>query len=137
MEKNYSIRYKGDLSCEAIHLKSNSKLYTDAPVDNNGKGDNFSPTDLLATALTTCVLTVLGIYFDKQNRILTEIICDVQKVMISNPRRINEIIIQFDFLENEFTKDEYQLIEEMVHNCPVSNSISPNIHIRTNISSFF
>ncbi|MBD3637721.1 MAG: OsmC family protein [Crocinitomicaceae bacterium] len=137
MEKNYTILYKGDLRCEAKHLKSGCDLTTDAPTDNNGKGEQFSPTDLLATALTTCILTVVGIYFRKKGRELTDIHCDVQKVMASDPRRIKEVIIHFDFLDNEFTYDEYKLIEHYVHHCPVTESLSKDIMITTNIASFY
>ena len=95
MEKNYTVQYLGDLRCETEHLKSGSKLLTDAPVDNNGKGECFSPTDLVATALTTCILTVVGIHFRKQGRELTPIHCDVKKIMAANPRRIEEVMIHF------------------------------------------
>lgn len=133
MDKNYTIAYKGDLRCEAVHLKSGSHLSTDAPTDNNGKGEKFSPTDLLATALTTCILTVMGIHFRKRGRELTDIHCDVKKVMASNPRRIEEIIIHFDFLENEFNEEEMDLIKHLVHHCPVSESIAKEIKITTNL----
>ena len=137
MDKNYEIEYLGDLRCSAIHLKSGSKLDTDAPVDNNGKGEKFSPTDLLATALTTCILTVVGIRFKKNGRELTNITCDVKKVMAADPRRITEVIINFDFGSNVLSEEDYKLIEQLVHNCPVTASLSPDLTITTNIPSFY
>lgn len=137
MEKNYEIEYLGDLRCSATHLKSGSQLDTDAPIDNNGKGEKFSPTDLVATALTTCILTVVGIRFNKDGRGLTNITCDVKKVMASNPRRIKEVIIHFDFGANNLSEDDYKLIEQLVHNCPVTDSLSPDLTITTNIPSFY
>ena len=133
MEKNYTIQYVGDLRCEARHLRSDSELATDAPIDNNGKGERFSPTDLVATALTTCILTVVGIHFRKKGRELTDIHCDVKKVMASNPRRIEEVIIHFDFKDNSFSDEEMHEIRHLVHNCPVADSLSPDLKITTNL----
>ena len=133
MDKNYTIQYKGDLRCEAQHLRSGSELTTDAPIDNNGKGEKFSPTDLVATALTTCILTVMGIRFRQKGRELTDIDCDVKKIMASDPRRIQEIIIYFDFKENKFNEGEMKLIKELVYHCPVSESLSKDIKITTNL----
>lgn len=133
MEKNYTIHYKGDLRCEAIHERSGSDLITDAPIDNNGKGEKFSPTDLVATALTTCILTIAGIHFKKKGRELTEIRCDVKKVMASNPRRIQEIIIHFDMKDNAFNDEELHEFRHIVHNCPVSHSLSSDLKISTNL----
>ena len=130
MDKNYDIIYNGNLRCEAHHLRSGSVIETDAPVDNNGKGERFSPTDLLATALVTCVLTVVGIHFEKQGRQLKPIHCGTKKIMAANPRRIHEIVMEFDFGENKFTTEE-------VSHCPVSNSLSTDIKLTSNISGFY
>jgi uncharacterized OsmC-like protein len=137
MQKNYDIKYKGNLRCEAVHLRSGSRLETDAPIDNNGKGERFSPTDLVASALVTCVLTVVGIHFEKKGKSLKPIECEAQKVMTSNPRRVKEIKINFDFGENKFSNEEYKVIESFVSNCPVSNSLSSEIVISSNVSSFY
>lgn len=133
MEKNYTIHYKGDLRCEALHERSGSQLITDAPIDNNGKGEKFSPTDLVATALTTCILTIAGIEFKKKGKELTDIKCDVKKVMASNPRRIQEIIIHFDLLNNQLTEDELHEFRHIVHHCPVSESLSADLKITSNL----
>lgn len=137
MDKNYEIEYLGDLRCNAIHLKSGSSIDTDAPLDNNGKGEKFSPTDLVATALATCILTVVGIRFKKNGRELTNIKCDVKKVMAAEPRRIQEVIIHFDFGLNTLSNEDFKLIEQLVQNCPVTESLSPDLVITTNIPSLY
>lgn len=137
MDKNYDIRYNGSLRCEAKHLRSGSEIETDAPVDNNGKGERFSPTDLVATALVTCILTVVGIHFKKKGRELSPIDVETKKVMASNPRRIQEIKMEFDFGDNEFTAEEYKIIDELVTNCPVSNSLSKEVVLTSNVASFY
>jgi putative redox protein len=137
MDKNYDITYKGSLRCEATHLRSGSQLETDAPVDNNGKGERFSPTDLVATALVTCILTVVGIHFKKKGRELKPIHVETKKIMASNPRRIQEIKMLFDFGDNEFTAKEFEIIDGLVSNCPVSNSLSKEIVLTSNVASFY
>lgn len=137
MEKNYDIKYTGKLRCEATHLRSGSQIETDAPVDNNGKGERFSPTDLVATALVTCILTVVGIHFKKKGRELTPINVETKKIMAANPRRIQEIKMLFDFGENSFTPEEYKVIDHLVENCPVSDSLSKEIILTSNIPSFY
>jgi uncharacterized OsmC-like protein len=134
--KNIDVTYTGSLRTEATHLKSNSTLTTDAPTDNNGKGEKFSPTDLIAASLASCILTVVGIHYDKKGVSLSEIQCEVQKIMASNPRRIDTIKIKFDFGENDFTSSDYKIIEKLALTCPVSNSLSDALKIETNIPSF-
>lgn len=137
MEKiDYKIKYEGALRTTSIHLRSGEKINTDAPVDNNGKGSAFSPTDLVAVSLATCMLTVVGIYFDKRDRKLSEIRCDVAKRMASDPRRIAEISIVFDFCDNVFNEDDFKAIKRVAMSCPVANSLSPEIIIATNLSEY-
>lgn len=130
---NYTINYKGDLRVEMTHLKSNTTIFSDAPVDNNGKGNAFSPTDLLASSLTSCMLTIMGIHFEKKGRKLTEISCEVKKVMTSNPRKIAEIHIEFDFLANTFDEADMRAIRHIIKTCPVSLSIHPELKVITNV----
>ena len=137
MEKNYEIVYTGSLRTVATHLKSGSEISTDAPLDNNGKGEKFSPTDLVASSLASCMLTIIAINFSKKGRELSDIKCDVQKVMASAPRRISEIYIDSDFLENELSEDDYRLIEKLANACPVANSLSADVKVITNLSSFY
>lgn len=112
-------------------------LETDAPIDNNGKGERFSPTDLVAAALVTCILTVVGIHFKNKGKMLKPIDCGAQKIMVANPRRIQEIKLEFDFGDNEFSPEEFKLIDHLVLNCPVSDSLSKDIVISSNVSSFY
>lgn len=132
-DKNFEVHYKGQLITKMVHLKSGSVIATDAPVDNNGKGSTFSPTDLVASGLCACMLTIIGIYFDKKGRELKDVSCEVKKVMTSQPRRIAEIHIDFDFGSNTFEEDEYKKIKELAMNCPVANSLSPDLKVITNL----
>ena len=97
MIKTSKIEYQGNLRTEAVHLKSNNTIITDAPIDNQGKGEAFSPTDLVATGLGSCMLTIIGIKAQNSNIKLGNISVAVTKVMTSNPRRINEIILEFSY----------------------------------------
>ncbi len=132
-QKNYLITYTGDLRVELTHLKSSSVIYTDAPTDNNGKGEAFSPTDLLASSLVSCILTIAGIHYDKKGIRLLPIKCEVRKVMFSAPRRVGEIHIAFDFGENNFEEKEVKIMRHIVETCPVSLSLNPEIKVVTNL----
>ncbi|MCG8578068.1 MAG: OsmC family protein [Flavobacteriales bacterium] len=131
--KNFDINYTGSLQTQMIHLKSGTIVHTDAPVDNNGKGSCFSPTDLVASALCSCMLTIIGIHFSKNGRELSEISCEVKKVMASGPRRIAEVHIDFDFKENNFSEQELQTVERIAMSCPVANSLSADLKVITNL----
>lgn len=133
MTKNYDIIYKGQLRTEMIHLKSGNLVFTDAPTDNNGKGETFSPTDLVAAGLAACMLTVVGIHFNKLGRELDEITCEVAKLMGSNPRRISEVHINFDFGSNQFSAAEMEKVIELALGCPVARSLSSEVKIVTNL----
>ena len=137
MQKNFEITYTGNLRTQCVHLKSGSVIETDAPTDNNGNGERFSPTDLVATALCSCMLTVIGIYFEKRGQELKDVKCEVQKVMASDPRRIAEVHIDFDFGENELDAQQYQKIHRVADTCPVANSLSTDIRVITNLGSFY
>ena len=92
------IEYKGNLRTESVHLKSGQKLITDAPVDNKGKGEAFSPTDLTASALGSCMLTIMGITAESRDIDISGARAEIEKVMGTNPRRITRIIINIYFL---------------------------------------
>jgi len=119
--------YKGNLRTEATHLQSKTKLITDAPIDNNGKGETFSPTDLVATALSSCMLTIIGIKANQSNLTLGNIETEVTKIMSSNPRMISEIIINFVFKGKSYTDKEKIIIINAAKTCPVALSINPKI----------
>lgn len=119
--------YTGNLRTAATHLRSGSVIETDAPVDNKGKGERFSPTDLVATALASCILTTLGIAEDTHNLNIDGAEAEVEKIMTSNPRKIGEIVITISFpLSQPFTDKEKQKIDHIARTCPVHQSIHPD-----------
>ncbi|MEY4874858.1 MAG: hypothetical protein RL708_7 [Bacteroidota bacterium] len=128
------ITYKGNLRTECLHLQSKNTITTDAPTDNMGKGEFFSPTDLTATSLAACILTTLGIFGKKENRKWdftgTEIKC--AKVMYNNPRRIGEIHLTIVFPPNNWDDKDQMLIERVARTCPVRASLHPDIKIVEN-----
>ena len=119
--------YKGDLRTEAIHLQSGNTIITDAPVDNEGKGKAFSPTDLVATALASCMLTIMGIIAKRDGIMIEGTTADVEKIMVSNPRRIGEIRLKINFPHLISGKDQVKL-ERAAHTCPVSGSIHNDLN---------
>lgn len=133
IDKNYEISYEGDLRVKMTHLKSGTTFYSDAPTDNNGKGESFSPTDLLVNALVSCVLTIIGIHFKKKDRNIKRINAGTKKVMYADPRRVGEVLIEFDFGENEFDERDLIAIKKIVESCPVTLSINTDIKIQTNL----
>ena len=125
------IIYKGELRTNAIHLKSGQQIITDAPVDNNGKGEAFSPTDLLATSLGCCMLTVMGIVAKRHNINMDETKVEILKVMADNPRRVAEIHIDMRFPANNYSKKEKELLEHTALTCPVAKSLHTDIKQKT------
>lgn len=121
-----SIQYTHPLKTTATHNRSGNSLITDAPTDNNGEGAYFSPTDLAATSLASCMLTVMGIYADKHNLEIGEIEGDLQKEMTSNPRRINSIAIDFKWKTN-LPEQDIQKLKNVAMTCPVAKSLHPEI----------
>ena len=119
--------YLGALRTEAIHLLSGMKIITDAPIDNNGKGEAFSPTDLLAASLGSCMLTIMGIVAERHNLDIKDTKIGITKIMTSNPRRVSEIHVVFDMPKNNFKDEDKKLLENAAHTCPVSKSLSAEI----------
>ena len=122
-----SIEYLGQLRTKAIHIKSGEQIITDAPPDNNGKGAYFSPTDLTATSLACCMLTLMGIHAEKAMIKLGKIDVDVTKSMGINPRRIIGIKITMRILDNNYAIDDKKLLEMAALTCPVAKSLHPEI----------
>jgi uncharacterized OsmC-like protein len=122
------IIYKGSLRTEAKHLQSGTVIETDAPVDNQGKGERFSPTDLLATSLGNCMLTIMGIKARDMNVNLDNTIVDITKIMKTEPRRVGGVRVTFHFPET-LVLDEKQkeLLQRAALTCPVAKSIHPDI----------
>ena len=121
------VTYNGSLRTEAIHVQSGNTIITDAPIDNYGKGEAFSPTDLVATALASCMLTIMGIVANRNHLKINGTTAEIEKIMGANPRRINEIKISIRFNEN-FDKKTKRKLENAALTCPVSNSLSENLN---------
>ncbi|MGC1390715.1 MAG: OsmC family protein [Bacteroidales bacterium] len=121
------IKYLGDLRTEMLHLRSGSVITTDAPVDNKGKGKNFSPTDLVASALGSCMLTIMGISAREHNFSIEGTSCSVTKIMTDNPRRIGEIIIELDFTANSYSDKHKKILEHISKTCPVARSLHESV----------
>ena len=120
------VKYKGELRTEAEHLRSGKTIITDAPIDNQGKGEAFSPTDLVATALASCMLTIMGIVAGRDGIKLEGTIAEVEKIMAENPRRIGEIKIKIKFSQ-KLNPDEREKLERAAKTCPVSGSLNENL----------
>jgi len=119
--------YNGELRTIAKHMKSGNELITDAPTDNHGKGEAFSPTDLVAAAFGSCMLTIMGVAESNYNLNLKGTRMKITKVMVENPRRIGEIIVELFFPDNNYSEKQKQVIEHITRNCPVGFSIHPDI----------
>ena len=120
------VEYKGELRTEAVHLKSGKTIITDAPIDNQGKGEAFSPTDLVATALGSCMITIMGIVAEREGIILNGTTAEVEKVMATSPRRIGEVKIKIKFIQ-KLNRDQRDKLERAAKTCPVSGSLSENL----------
>ena len=121
------VSYEGNLHTIATHLRSGSTIETDAPLDNGGKGERFSPTDLVAAALASCMVTVMGIAANARNMPLGRIDCDVEKIMVPNPRRIGEIKVTLNFAADTAYAPEWrENLERIALTCPVFESLHPD-----------
>jgi putative redox protein len=127
------IVYTGELRTTCMHLSSGSQIVTDAPIDNKGKGEFFSPTDLVATALGSCALTIIGIYCQEHNVPFENAKIDVKKIMASEPRRIDTVELHFDFSGNNWDEKMMKKIMNAAKNCPVAKSLGENVKIEWNV----
>ena len=121
------IIYKNNLRTEAQHIASGQKIITDAPLDNNGKGEAFSPTDLVATALASCMITIMAIAAEKNGINISETSASVKKVMGINPRTISDIVIEIKMSKDLALKDRKRL-EKAGLACPVHKSLHPDMN---------
>jgi uncharacterized OsmC-like protein len=119
--------YKGDLRTEALHVRSGNVILTDAPPDNKGKGEYFSPTDLVATALGSCIFTIMGIAAREHSFSIDGASCKITKIMAENPRRIGEIKIEFDFTSGEYSEKQKKILDYCVKTCPVALSLNESL----------
>jgi uncharacterized OsmC-like protein len=119
--------YLGDLRTENIHLQSGATIITDAPCDNRGKGEAFSPTDLLATALGNCIMTIMGIKAMDNGIDIKGTELNITKIMVENPRRVGEVVVEFNFPKNDYTAQQKQLLESVAGISPVPLSLHPDV----------
>jgi putative redox protein len=133
-----TIIYNGDLRTTCTHLKSGSSFETDAPPDNNGKGERFSPTDLLATSLGTCMITVMGIKARNMGFDLNGVKIEVLKIMKADPRRVGGIELTFYIPDSLKAIDEKtkEILKNTGNNCPVMKSIHPDIEVKVDWGSW-
>lgn len=132
-KENYSVvieaEYLGDLHCKATHGPSKNTILTDAPLDNNGKGEYFSPTDLAATAIATCIPTIMGMVAQRNNFDIKGLKVSVRKEMMNKPyRRIKKLSLDFVFA-NKLDDKQFQLMKNVIKTCPVTRSLHPDIEI--------
>lgn len=120
------VNYQGSLRTSAVHLQSSNEIITDAPTDNQGKGEAFSPTDLLATSLASCMLTIIGIKAAEMNIDITGTTAEVTKVMAVDPRRVSEIHVAMSFLQKLDDKTQ-KIFYNTALTCPVARSLHPDV----------
>ena len=119
--------YLGDLRTEATHIKSEKQIITDAPVDNKGKGEAFSPTDLLAASLGSCMLTLMGIAANTHQIDFSGASMKITKAMVNNPRKVAEVIVDIDMGGSKYTDKEKKILENAALTCPVALSLHPDV----------
>jgi uncharacterized OsmC-like protein len=119
--------YLGDLRTENEHLQSGTKILTDAPTDNQGKGEAFSPTDLLATALGNCIMTIMGIKARDNGIDIAGTEIEITKIMENNPRRVAEVVVEFTFPKKNYTEEEKRIVESVAGTSPVPLSLHPDL----------
>ena len=130
-----TVTYVSNLRTECKHLRSGTTIGTDAPVDNNGKGERFSPSDIVATALGTCMLTIMGMRANEMNVALDGTQIDVEKIMKQDPRRIGGINLTFHFPESlELNERQRTILQKAAETCPVAYSIHPDIEVNVNFN---
>ena len=127
MSHSIENKYVGELRTESTHLKSSNVIITDAPTDNNGKGNAFSPTDLVASALCSCMTTVMGICANKNQFDLPNSTAHITKVMSSHPRRISKIIVEINFDSNNLSEQNIEKLIAVAKGCPVAQSLSSDL----------
>jgi uncharacterized OsmC-like protein len=126
-----SIEYKGALRCEATHLQSGSTIETDAPTDNRGKGERFSPTDLLGVSLATCMITTMGIRAGDMGINLEGTRVGMTKHMLSEPRRVGKMEVELILPGTNVSDADRRLLEKIGDTCPVIRSLHPDLQVIT------
>jgi putative redox protein len=121
------VEYSGDLRTQSTHVKSGITIITDAPTDNHGKGEAFSPTDLLCSSLASCMMTLMGIAAKNHNFPFTKATIEVTKIMAENPRRVGEIICKVKVGDTGYGEKEVRILKMAALTCPVAKSLHPEI----------
>lgn len=127
------VEYLGDLRTKCTHIKSGQTFLTSAPVDNKGKGDAFSPTDLMATSFASCIITIMGIYCHERSIEFDHCSAMVTKIMESNPRRIGKLVIDIDLSGNNWEREIAEGVIRAGKACPVAKTLGDNIEVEYNI----
>ena len=128
---SYTVDYLGDFKTKTVHTTSGCVLFTEPPKDNQGSGEAFSPTDLFAVSLATCMMTLMGMAAKKLNLDLSGSKMQVEKTMLNNPRRIGSVLI--DFISSlAVTEEQQELLEKAAIDCPVHKSLHPDIIVKCN-----
>ncbi len=131
--KTASVRYLGELRTECTHLGSGTTIITDAPLDNHGKAEAFSPTDLVATSLASCVITIMGIYCQSHNIPFVAAEATIEKHMAADPRRISKIVLDLDLSGNDWDELTKTKVIAAGKACPVARTLEGNVSLELNI----
>lgn len=121
------VKYLGGLRTEAVHLRSGEKIITDAPLDNHGKGEAFSPTDLMSTSLACCMMTLMGIAANAHGITLNGLEARVVKHMAADPRRVAKVELAFELDGSVLNGHQRAILERAARTCPVAMSVSPHL----------
>lgn len=123
------VQYKGGFRSEAVHLDSANQIITDAPKDNQGQGQAFSPTDLMSTSLASCMLTIMAMKAKALSIEFPDVSVELQKIMQPSPRKVAEIVLRFDWkgLDKKISAENLEALKEAGINCPVALSLDPSV----------
>jgi uncharacterized OsmC-like protein len=122
-----TLKYLGNLRTELTHLQSGKVVITDAPTDNNGKGEAFSPTDLMSTSLCACMITIMGVAAQTHGFSIDGATAEITKIMSANPRKVSEVQIEITFPKNNYLDKDKRIIEHIASTCPVALSLHPDL----------
>ena len=123
------VTYLGDLRTSCTHLASGTQIITDAPIDNHGKGEAFSPTDLVATSLASCMITIMGIYCNEHQIAFKHAEASIAKIMASAPRRIEKIVVELDLSDNNWDETTRKKVIAAGKACPVAKTLDGNVEM--------
>lgn len=130
-----TIEYLGELRTRITHTRSGQQFFTDAPPDNLGKGEAISPTDLLATSLGACAVTIIGIAANAHGFNIDGTKINITKIMAAAPRRVSEVVVEFYFPKNDYTEKQKTIIRQSALTCPVFQSLHPDL--KKNLEFYF